>query len=172
MSKTGRVRGLRVTVLYLALGAIALAQSDQDGDLKKEKTLSVHASGPFDVKITPQTLPDQETAAGLGRMSLDKQYHGDLEATAKGAMLTADTAMKESGVYVAVERVTGTLQGRSGTFAMHHTGVMTRDTPALKITVVPDSGTGQLVGLAGTMNIRIDNGKHFYEFDYTLPDSK
>jgi hypothetical protein len=87
-------------------------------------------------------------------------------------MLTADTAMKESGVYVAVERVTGTLQGRSGAFAMHHTGVMTRGTPALKITVVPDSGTGQLVELAGTMNIRIDNGKHFYEFDYALPESK
>lgn len=132
--------------------------------------MTKHAAGPFDVKITPQTLADKSADATLGRMSIDKQYHGDLEATARGEMLTASTTVKGSGVYVAVERVTGTLQGRKGSFALHHTGIMTRNTPELKISVVPDSGTDQLVGITGTMSIKIDNGKHSYEFDYTLPE--
>lgn len=171
MRKLGGTGFLFVVSSFLALSLTAFAQAGPDVP-KKEKTVAAHASGPFDVKVTPQTLPDQETAAGLGRMSLDKQYHGDLEATAKGVMLTASTDLKDSGVYVAVERVTGTLKGRSGSFAMHHTGVMTRGAPALKIMVVPDSGTGQLAGLSGTMNIKIDSGKHSYEFDYSLPDSQ
>ena len=134
--------------------------------------MTKHAAGPFDVKITPETLADKSADASLGRMSIDKQYHGDLEATARGEMLTASTTVKGSGVYVAVERVTGTLQGRKGSFALHHTGIMTRNTPELKISVVPDSGTDQLVGITGTMSIKIDNGKHSYEFDYTLPESQ
>jgi len=171
MRNTGGTGFLLATGFYLAFSLTAFAQADSDV-LPKEKTVATHASGPFDVKITPQTLLDQETAAGLGRMSLDKQYHGDLEAKATGVMLTASTDVKDSGVYVAVERVTGTLKGRSGSFAMNHTGVMTRGKPELKITVVPDSGTGQLAGLSGTMNIKIDNGKHFYEFDYSLPEGR
>jgi hypothetical protein len=103
-------------------------------------------------------------------MGVEKQYHGDLEATAKGEMLTAQSEMKDSGVYVAVERVTGTLKGKRGSFAMHHTGVMNRGKPELKITVIPDSGTDELHGLTGTMNIKIDNGKHFYDFEYSLPE--
>jgi hypothetical protein len=102
-------------------------------------------------------------------MSIDKQFHGDLEATSKGQMLTAGTEVQGSAGYVAIERVSGTLGGRSGTFALQHSGTMTRGEPQLSITVVPDSGTGQLVGLAGTMLITIADGKHSYGFDYTLP---
>lgn len=126
------------------------------------------ASGAFDVKITPHAKSGGE-GGDLGRMALDKQYHGDLEATATGEMLTASTAVEGSAVYVAIERVSGTLNGKKGTFVLHHTGVMTRGSPQLSITVVPDSGTGDLVGLAGKMSIRIESGgKHFYDFEYTL----
>jgi len=103
-------------------------------------------------------------------MLLDKQFHGDLEATSKGTMLAAGSGAKgSSGGYVALEIVTGTLQGHTGTFILQHSATMTRGTPALSITVVPDSGTGQLVGLTGKMSIDITNGKHTYTFDYTLP---
>ena len=135
----------------------------------KEKTLSGHATGAFDVKISPVTLSEPSADPKLGRMSIEKQYHGALEATAKGEMLTAQSERKDSGVYVAVERVSGTLHGKKGSFAMHHTGVMNRGKPELKISVVPDSGTDDLQGLSGTMNIRIESGKHFYDFDYSLP---
>jgi hypothetical protein len=103
-------------------------------------------------------------------MSIDKQFHGDLEGTGKGEMLTAGTDTG-SAVYVAIERVTGTLQGRSGTFVLVHHGTMTRDAQQLTITVVPDSGTDQLVGLAGAMAINIVDGKHLYDFEYTLAET-
>lgn len=130
-----------------------------------------HASGPFDVKVTPQPMAEAQAESGLGRMSLDKQFHGDLEATSVGEMLTAMSAsVQGSGAYVAVERVTGTLHGRRGSFALHHTGVITRGVPELTITVVPDSGTGELTGITGKLNIRIESGgKHFYDFHYELP---
>ena len=132
--------------------------------------MTTRATGPFDVKITPQG-PDIADAPMLGRMSIDKQYHGDLDAKAVGQMLTAGTDTKASGAYVAVERVTGTLKGRAGTFLLHHRGIMTRGTPDLSISVVPDSGTGELAGLMGTMVIVIaPGGKHSYEFEYALPD--
>ena len=104
-------------------------------------------------------------------MSLAKQFHGELEATSLGEMLTAmSTSVQGSGAYVAVERVTGTLGGRSGSFALHHTGVMNRGVPQLTITVVPDSGSGELTGISGKLNIRIEaGGKHFYDFEYELP---
>ena len=103
-------------------------------------------------------------------MLLDKQFHGDLEATSKGTMLAAGSGAKgSSGGYVALEIVTGSLKGHTGTFVLQHSATMTRGTPALSITVVPDSGTGQLVGLTGKMSIDITNGKHTYTFDYTLP---
>ena len=129
-----------------------------------------HASGPFDVKVIPQKPDNKEAeSANLGRMSLDKQFHGDLEAVSKGEMLSAMSEVKGSAGYVAMERVTGTLHGRKGSFVLQHTGTMTRGTPQLSVTVVPDSGTGELTGLSGSMNIKIEEGKHFYEFDYTLP---
>ena len=129
--------------------------------------MTSHASGTFDVKVTPQAVEDGD--AGLGRMSIDKQFHGDLEGTSKGFMLASAAAVvKGSGGYVAMERVTGTLKGRTGSFVLQHSGTMTRGAPQLSVTVVPDSGTGQLDGLTGTMNIKIDAGKHSYEFEYTL----
>lgn len=151
--------------------SLLLAQTQpQSTENSKERTLSAHAAGAFDVKVSPLTLSEQSADPKLGRMSIEKQYHGELEATAKGEMLTAQSERKESGVYVAVERVTGTLNGKRGSFAMYHSGVMNRGKPELKITVVPDSGTDELQGLTGTMNIKIDNGKHSYEFVYNLPE--
>ena len=117
--------------------------------------------------MSPQAVAD--TASGLGRMSIDKTFHGDLEGTSKGEMLSVMDRGTNSGVYVAVERVTGTISGRHGSFALHHTGIMNRGAPSLAVSVVPDSGTDQLTGIAGTMNIIIEGKKHSYEFDYTLP---
>jgi hypothetical protein len=102
-------------------------------------------------------------------MSIEKQFHGDLEATSQGQMIAAGTGAKgSSGGYVALERVTGTLHGRSGAFVLQHSGTMTRGAQELSITVVPDSGTGELASLCGKMNIKIAEGKHSYEFDYSL----
>ena len=128
-----------------------------------------HASGAFDVKITPQDNSSQSST--LGRFILDKQYHGDLEAKSEGQMLSAGTEVKGSGAYVAIERVTGTLSGHSGSFTLQHAGTMTQDKRSLTITVVPDSGTGQLTGITGSMKINIaPGGKHTYDFEYALPN--
>jgi hypothetical protein len=124
-----------------------------------------HASGTFEVKLTPQE------SANIGRMSIDKQFHGDLEATSKGEMLSVMTDVKGSAGYVALERVTGTLHGRSGSFVLQHSGTMTRGEPQLSVTVVPDSGTGELTGLAGALTIKNVEKQHFYAFDYALPGS-
>jgi Protein of unknown function (DUF3224) len=123
--------------------------------------------GNFDVKMTPVS---EDTADGvpLGRFLLDKQYRGDLAASSKGEMLTAGSIATGSAGYVAIERVTGNLQGRQGSFALQHTGTMNRGAPSLSINVVPHSGTAELTGLAGTMSIIIADGKHFYEFDYSI----
>jgi len=130
------------------------------------------ASGTFEVKLIPLASHDNAEAAALGRMSIDKQFHGDLEAASKGEMLTAGTDVKGSAGYVAIERVSGTLHGRSGTFVLQHSGTMTRGAPHLTVTVVPDSGTGQLVGLAGKMEIQIADEKHSYDFEYTLAEPR
>jgi len=169
-SRAGAV-GVTAICLFLGLGASASPQTQPSNPdaAQKGAAMTNHASGTFEVKLAPQTLADP--ASALSRMSIDKQFHGDLEATSKGEMLSAMTEVKGSGVYVAVERVTGTLQGRSGTFLLHHTGIMTRGVPQLSVTVVPDSGTGQLAGLAGKMDIKIDDGKHSYTFDYTLAET-
>jgi hypothetical protein len=134
--------------------------------------MTEHAKGPFDVRLAPQPLAfdDSDDGAARGRMSLDKHFHGDLEAASKGEMLSAMTGMQGSAGYVAIEKVVGTLGGRHGTFVLQHFATMTRGTPRLEIVVVPDSGTGELTGLSGTMRIVIaDGGKHFYELDYELP---
>ena len=134
--------------------------------------MTMHATGTFDVKLTPQAAEDGD--AGLGRMTIDKQFHGDLEGTSKGFMLSsAGTIVKGSGGYVAMEKVTGTLKGRAGSFVLQHSGTMNSNALHLTITVVPDSGTEQLTGLTGTMNIIIaPDGKHSYDFSYTLPQTK
>src|SRR5262249_7402693 len=127
---------------------------------------TVRASGSFEVKLTPQS---SDAGAGLGRMSLEKVFHGDIEATSRGEMLTAGSS-KSSGAYVAVEPVTGTMLGRRGTFALVHRGVMTDGKPDLSISVVPGSGTEGLAGLEGTLQIRIEpDGRHFYTLEGTLP---
>jgi len=137
---------------------------------QKETTMTSpetkHASGAFEVKMNPQT--DESGEPTVGRMSLDKVFHGALEATSKGQMLAVMTDVQGSAGYVAMERVNGKLDGRSGTFALQHSGTMTRGKPELIITVVPDSGTGDLAGLTGRMTIDIVEGKHFYKFDYAL----
>lgn len=125
------------------------------------------ATGQFEVKLTPQD--DKSDDPLMGRLTIDKQFHGELEASSRGQMLSAGTSVKGSAGYVAIEKVTGTLQGRTGTFVLQHTGTMNRGEPQLSITVVPDSGTGELSGLTGKMNIRVAEGKHFYDFDFSLP---
>jgi Protein of unknown function (DUF3224) len=132
--------------------------------------MTQRASGSFDVKVTPQK-PDSEVAkaANFGRLTIDKQFHGDLEATSKGEMIGAQTEVQGSAGYVAMERVTGTLQSRHGSFVLQHSGTMNRSVMELSVTVVPDSGTGELKGMRGKMAIIIaPDGTHSYELDYTL----
>lgn len=156
-----------ITLCCLILTAVVSAQTPSPS--RKETLVTKYASGPFDVKVTPQD--DKSDDPLLARMTLDKQYHGDLEGVGKGQMLTASTEVKGSGAYVAIEKVSGTLEGRSGSFVLQHTGTMTNNTPQLTITVVSDSGTGQLKGIAGKMTIIVAaGGKHSYDFEYTLPD--
>ncbi len=125
-----------------------------------------HAKGAFDVKLTPQS----DESAAVGRLSIDKQFHGDLEGTSKGEMLAMTTSVDGSAGYVAMEQVNGKLKGRTGAFALQHTGTLNRGAAQLSVTVVPDSATGELTGLSGRMEIIIADGKHSYEFEYTLPD--
>jgi hypothetical protein len=134
---------------------------------RKEAFVANYASGTFDVKLTPQVDGDAEVPS-VGRMSIEKKFGGGLEATSKGQMLAVRTETQGSAGYVAMERVSGALDGRAGTFALQHSGTMTRGEQQLSITVVPDSGTGQLAGLAGRMTISVSEGKHSYEFEYTL----
>jgi hypothetical protein len=127
------------------------------------------ATGTFDVKLTPQK-PDNEVseAADLGRMTIDKQFQGDLEASSKGEMLSAMGEIKGSAGYVALERVSGMLAGKKGSFVLQHSGIMDRGKPSLTVSVVPDSGTDELKGLSGTMKIIIEGAKHSYDFEYSL----
>jgi len=162
------VVGTLILVLTTAT-LVVHAQATQSTTESKRKAPMTRATGTFDVKMAPLPAYDTTEGSTLGRMSVDKQYHGDLEGTAKGEMLSAMTSVKDSAVYVAVERFTGTLSGRQGSFVLHHTGVMDRGAQKLTVTVVPDSGTEQLTGLTGTLNIIIKDGKHLYEFDYSLP---
>jgi hypothetical protein len=127
------------------------------------------ATGTFDVVLKPLPATEHPANVSLGRMSLDKNFVGDLVAIGQGDMLTAMTATKGSAGYVAIERITGTLHGRNGTFVFQHTGTMSRGVDQLSITVVPDSGTDELLGLAGNFTIKIIDGKHFYDFTYSLP---
>ena len=129
--------------------------------------MSNRATGTFEVKLNPQDLGPE---AVVGGMTIDKQFQGDLVGTSKGQMLMASSeSVKGSAGYVAIEKVTGTLNGRSGTFYLQHNATMNRGVGELNIIVIPDTGTDQLTGLRGTLNIIIADGKHSYEFDYELP---
>jgi hypothetical protein len=148
--------------------APAQSQSSDSGATQKGANM-IQAKGTFEVKLEAQGEPDKADGSTLARMSIDKKYHGDLEGTAKGTMLTAGTDVKGSAGYVALERVTGTLNGKTGSFVLQHSGTLTRGAPVQNIFVVPDSGTGQLAGISGKFLVIIADGKHSYEFDYTLP---
>lgn len=157
-----RVRHLAGVCLAMALSTAAHAQAPSTS--QTENAVTTRATGDFQVSLAPQ-----ETAAPLGRLSIDKTFTGDLQATSKGEMLAFRTAVENSAGYVAMEQVTGTLAGRTGTFVLMHMGTMDRGAQALVINVVPDSGTGGLEGITGRMKIIIEDGRHAYEFDYTLP---
>lgn len=160
-----RTRLALCIVVSTWLAAAAPATASQP-----EGTAIMHAKGRFDVKVQPQQ-PDnpQAQAAGLGRLSLDKRFHGALDARSQGEMLASGDGT-QSGAYVAIEKVDGSLDGRSGSFVLVHRAVMNQGTPEnWSVDVVPDSGTGQLAGLHGSMKITITGGEHFYDFEYTLP---
>jgi hypothetical protein len=154
--------------LFLSFGSLAETKSHStfSNTEQKETVLTKHASGTFEVKLSPQE--DKVGDPTVGRMSIDKQFRGDLEATGKGQMLATRTETEGSAGYVAIERVTGTLDGLKGSFSLQHSGTLTRGAQQLSIHVIPDSATGQLAGLTGKMTINIADGKHSYEFDYTL----
>jgi hypothetical protein len=131
--------------------------------------MAKHAKGTFEVKLTPKPFDEDSTDKALGRMIIEKLFQGDLEGKSRGSMLSAMTQVDGSAGYVAIERVVGNLHGKSGSFVLQHSGAMTIKSQQLTITVVPDSGTGQLSGLSGKFKINVEDGKHSYDFEYTLP---
>ena len=170
-----KMRSCAIVIVAVAISVMLgspayVERASMSSPIKPNETAAVKADGTFDVKLTAQD--DKTGEPLLGRMSIDKQFRGDLEGTSQGQMLTAMTDVKGSAGYVAIEKVAGTLHGRSGTFALQHSGTMDRGAQSLTISVVPDSGTGQLIGLSGTMKIIIADGKHSCEFDYTLEGKK
>lgn len=133
---------------------------------QNESTMTNHATGTFEVKMTPQD--DKSDDKTMGRMTVAKEWHGDLEGTSKGQMLSGGDVSTGSAGYVAIEKFSGTLKGRKGSFILQHSGTMTKGQGQLTVTVIPDSGTDELAGISGTLSIKIENGKHFYDFEYSL----
>lgn len=133
--------------------------------------MAQRATGTFDVKLTPQPADDYADGVITGRLTIDKVFRGGIAGTSTGQMLTGMTAVKGSAGYVAIERVTGTVDERRGTFILQHSGTMHAGAQQLALTVVPDSGTDELLGLSGSMTLDIANGVHAYTFTYTLPDA-
>lgn len=128
-----------------------------------------HITGRFDVKLAPQT--DSVGDASIARLAIDKRFHGALDATSQGQMLATRTPVEGSAGYVAIERVSGALEGRRGSFSLQHSGTMNRGEASLTLAVIPDSATDELTGLSGHMGIRIEAGAHYYDFDYALPEA-
>ena len=126
-----------------------------------------HVTGAFTVTLKPLDDPDTADGTTISRMSIDKVFEGPLAGTSRGQMLSARSAVKGSAGYVAIERVTGSLDGRSGSFVLQHSGLASRGDQSLTLVVVPDTGSGELEGLAGTMTITIAEGRHYYGFDYS-----
>ena len=165
--------GLASTCLCVVLGFAAQAHSQAPPSklLRKDPVMSRHAAGSFDVKTTPLAADDAIAGTLIGRYSLVKQYHGDLDAASKGEMLGAGDPSSGNAGYVAIEQVTGSLNGHTGSFALQHIGSMDSSGLRLSVAVVPGSGTGQLAGIAGTLTITNASGKHSYTLDYTLPST-
>lgn len=163
MNPRGRLNLLLGLAMLIAPGMLQ-AQSAPPTDTKEH--IMSHAKGEFTVKLEPQA--DASGDPKLARMTIDKQFTGDLTASSKGQMLSASTEAKGSAGYVAIEKVTGTLSGHTGSFILQHNATMDRGTPNLNIIVVPDSGTGELTGLMGSMKIMIAEGKHSYDFEFAL----
>ncbi|HUO93666.1 MAG TPA: DUF3224 domain-containing protein [Rhizomicrobium sp.] len=157
------LRGITAVALCLMLFVVAATASEKDMVMKD------HATGTFEVKMASETVAGKTPVTGVSQMSIDKTFHGDLEGTSRGSMISAGDPKAGEAGYVALEMVTGTLKGRAGSFALMHKATMSGGGRAMDITVVPGSGTDALKGLAGTFVIRIDNGQHSYDFDYTLP---
>lgn len=153
---------------YCQSAALAYAAPFMEGDHR----MSTHVSGRFSITMTPAATPQRSGRTALGRMLIEKAYTGALAATASGEMLSAVTDTKGAAGYVAIEAITGVLQGRQGSFVVRHAGTMADGKQELSIVIVPHSGTGQLAGIRGTMAIRIEAGQHFYDLDYTLPDAQ
>jgi hypothetical protein len=162
-----------LTFLFLSgwfiMPTLVSAQVPHSQTTAKDGPVSMHAEGTFDVKNAPLTADDALAGTTIGRYGLDKQFHGDLEATSKGEMLGAGTPATGTAGHVAIEEVTGTLNGRTGSFALQHFGTMEDNKFELVVKVVPGSGTEKLTGISGTMTIKIVGGKHSYQMDYSLP---
>jgi hypothetical protein len=158
----------------ICLGACLLmrAQTPTTNSIAKDALMSLHAEGTFEVKNSPLGADDALASTSIGRFGLDKQFHGGMEGISKGEMLGAGNPATGTAGYVAIEQFTGTLDGRSGSFALQHFGTMQDNKFDLLVKVVPGSGTGELIGLSGTMTITPVNGKHSWKFDYTLPAHK
>ena len=158
-------------VFFLAVAASAQGKSNNKTN-KKEIAVTKHASGTFEVKVTP--LPAEENIGDplIGRLSLEKTFSGGMTGKSKGQMLGIGTAVKESGGYVAAERFVGTLDGKKGSFSLQHSGTMQGGKFDLNVIVVPDSGTDELSGISGKLIIKIESGMHSYELEYTLPTQK
>lgn len=170
MSKCVSVFVVSLSLLfYCAAGAVGGDSPPSDPTVEARPTMI--ATGPFEVTLKPLEPYNQAADAKVGRMSIDKTFHGDLEATSRGEMLSGGSPAEGSAGYVAIERVTGDLGGRSGSFLLQHSGTMSPEGQELTVLVIPGSGTEELVGLSGSMKIVIEDGKHSYVFDYSLPAS-
>lgn len=163
---------LLVSCFLFFVGAANSQTRSVNNKMTKQTADTRLAKGTFEVKVTPLAAEENVGDPTIGRLSLDKQFSGDLAGTSKGQMLGINTETKDSGGYVAAERVIGTLDGKKGTFALQHAGTMQGGKFDLQVNVVPDSGTVELTGISGKMKIIIEKGKHFYEFEYSIAASK
>jgi uncharacterized protein DUF3224 len=155
----------------LNTGCLKTGQKTDVEICDQEMFMATRARGTFEVKLEPHPPSGKAQAANLGRLSIDKRFHGDLEASSLGEMLAAGTDVEGSAGYVALERVSGNLHGRLGSFILQHHGLMARGASELTISVVPDSGTDQLAGLMGKMTITIVDGQHLYDFEYAFAET-
>lgn len=163
------LRLLLAAALIAALPAAARAAEPSTPTAHEETRTMHHAKGTFEVKVKPIAFENAPEAAALSRLTIDKVLSGELVGTTVGQMFAVGTTVKDSGVYVAVERVTGKVDGRSGTFALYHVGTMRGGSYHMDVRIVPDSGTEDFAGIEGEFKILIKDGVHYYELVYSLP---